>query len=864
MGYNPLLTEAQKENTEEFKRRFREQLKKPAAYFVNFDFMKADFIKWELEIKNVEAEFINHFYLDFFSRSEDKIKEIKQKKGYITYDDQIKTIYKALANESFKEKLTEKYQAVFIDEFQDTDSYQYDIFSKVFSGNSIVYYIGDPKQSIYGWRGADLDTYKSAKVAVGENGILTMNRNYRSTKEMIDALNILLNPDEEFNMFKDEEIKYINVEHGAADLGEMIDKGNNFSPVTIWEFDINDFETNYTAVAQEIYRLLTTDVLINGRKVTPKDIGILVRENKEGNAIKKILTRFNIPSVKRDDTKVLQSDESQMVRYMLNAVISPNRVDINCTLNSSYFGFNSVSLKNLDNERHLEIFIELRKTLMEEGVYNMISSFLTTYGVRARCMEDVSGQRVLTNISQIAEILNKIEKQFKYSPEELLVWMERNTDEGEDYEQRIESDDDAVQISTIHKAKGLEYNIVFTPCLSMIVKRKLLEKGNVNDFKKEGEYFFTLNYPELSSDDKEIFDSQKEQENRRLIYVALTRAVYKSYISLIPRNYNGNPVSSSLSEILERYNQDNPELIEIKQLPKNGFEIIDEQYKPPVDMPVFAPKEKPGIEIKNTFGIHSFSGLSKTHISALFEKTILGGPEEYDQFIFQDLGRGANVGTALHSIFERLNFADSSSWEQTLRDASKYYPNIIKEERLDLFKQMVNHVMTAELNCDGSIFKLDEVTNSQKLPELEFCFSLKKVNRYTINDILGDEADLGGETDIEGLMIGFIDLFFEHNGKYYILDWKSNFLGNNVEDYGQSGLSEGMKGNNYNLQYYIYTIAMKRYLEGKIPGFDYEKQFGGVFYLFLRGVRSNDQSTGIFYEKPPMEKVMRLEELFNN
>ena len=170
--------------------------------------------------------------------------------------------------------------------------------------------------------------------------------------------------------------------------------------------------------------------------------------------------------------------------------------------------------------------------------------------------------------------------------------------------------------------------------------------------------------------------------------------------------------------------------------------------------------------------------------------------------------------------------------------------------------------MNAELNCNGEKFSLNKVSNHQKLSELEFCFSLTKANKITINELLGVEADLEGDNDIEGLMAGFIDLFFEYNGKYYILDWKSNYLGNKPEDYGQGGLIEAMKGNNYNLQYFIYTVAMKRYLEVKMPGFNYDEHFGGVIYIFLRGVRDKDNSTGIYYTRPNSENINRLEEVF--
>ena len=860
MRSNALLNEALAGNVDEFKRRFCDQIKKPAGYFVNYEFMKSDFQRIEGEVKNAENEFINYFYLDFFRRAVVEINKLKLDKGYISFDDLIKTIHRTLDSSAFKEKLAKKYEAVFIDEFQDTDKTQYEIFSDVFTENSIVFYIGDPKQSIYGWRNADLDTYKGAKLSVGES-VFSMNKNYRSTERMIDALNGLLKPDDNYNVFIDDEIRYVNVGQGASGLGTMSDQGNEVKPITIWKLDENDSETNYGAIAQEIYRLLTDDVKINDRKITPKDIGILVRSKKEGEDIKEALAGLNIPSVKRDEAKVFNSDESVMIKYLLKAVISPNRGDINRALHSSYFGFTTEELKTIEDEKHIEIFIGLRKILTEEGIYNMISSFMNIYGVRAHCMKDVLGQRILTNISQIAEILHKIEKQSKYTPNELLLWMERSSDESnEEFEQRIESDDESVQISTIHKAKGLEYNIVFALGLSMIPKFKLQEKGCVNDFKKEGEYYFTCNFPGLCEEDKTNFNCQNEQENRRLVYVTLTRAVYKCYISLISRTYYKVPKPSSLSAITDHY-MSNSEMIEIKDLPKDDFEIIKGHYEPPNGATVFSAKAIPEIEIINTFGIHSFSALSKAHHSFIFEKATLGEQNNYDQFIFQNLGRGANVGTTLHSIFEHLNFADPRTWDKALMDALKYYPTIIKEESLDLFKQLVTHVMNAELLCDEEKFTLHTLTNEQKLTEMEFCFSMDMVNKTTINELLGEEADLAGEADIEGLMMGFIDLVFMHNGKYYILDWKSNHLGNSTENYDRNGMDESMTANNYKLQYMIYTIAVTRWLETKIEHFDYDTQFGGIIYVFLRGVREGYE-TGIYTAKPSKEKIEGLEKLF--
>lgn len=805
------------------------------------------------------------FYTTFINSAKETIRKIKQEKGIISYDDQIRTIHDALGNENFIKKLAEKYRAVFIDEFQDTDKNQYEIFRKVFAesaGNDddkpVIFYIGDPKQSIYAWRGADLDTYKKAKEDVG-GSVFTMDKNFRATGDMVEALNILLDPSDDFNMFEDEEIRYIEVKPGAGDLGTMSDNGDKVKPVTIWKFDDNNEKTNFRLVAEEVYRLLTEEVKIKGEKLKPGDIGILVRDNREGDSIKTELSEFNIPAVKRDNALVLKSKESTLVRNLIVAVLSPTRGDICRALNSSYAGFDSLSLKTLDDEKHIEVFMGLRKTLNEDGIYNMIASFLDIYDVRSRCMKDVRGQRVMTNINQVSELLHTAEKKYKYSPSELVVWMDRSRENSDDdFEQRIESDENAVQISTIHKAKGLEYKIVFAPCLSMIPKQFFLNRGQLNEYKKGGEYLFTLNLPDIEEADRKIFDLQKEQENRRLVYVALTRAVYKCYISLVPQGDGKSPVISSLSAILDKYTG-HSDLIEIKDRSENDIDKLERKYKQEAGMNVFWSKPAPEkLIIKNTFSINSYSALSKAHFTAPFEKTELGPPEDYNQFIFQDLGRGANAGTALHAVFERLDFNNPESWDQTLLDASEYWSNLISQEKLPLFRMLLEHVMNTRISLNGSEFKLEEITKDDKLPEMEFYFSVGRVNKTVINELLSEDTKLGGEVDIEGLMTGSIDLAFRHNGKYYILDWKSNHLGNSVDNYDTAGMEAAMTGSNYHLQYKIYTVALIRWLKSRIPSFDYEKHFGGIIYVFLRGVREGSD-TGIYTALPDKNEIDDLD-----
>ena len=858
--YNNLKVLAEKGEWEGFINLFRDQLqkKKPAGYFDHFDFMKDGFMEHDRAIRQAGKEAIHYHYIRLFKAASGHIQKIRNRKGYITYDDQIRIIHRALGNGTFRSGLAGQYEAVFIDEFQDTDRYQYEIFSRVFEGHASLFYIGDPKQSIYGWRGADLDTYKQARNSVGDS-VFTMSRNYRSTGRMIEALNILMGT-APGNMFLDDQIHYIPVTSGASDTGEITAGETPVCPVTIWRFDANDHATNYRAVAQEVFSLLTGDTRINGRPVKPGDIGILVRDNREGEDIRRELATFNIPAIKRDDARVMESPEATLIQYLIEAVIAPRRGTINRVLLSAPTGLDSISVRGLDDDFHISQFLKLRKILTGEGIYNMISAFLSEYGIRSRCAGQVSGQRILTNLQQIAEILHRVEKKSRLTPPELLVWMQRNAgSQSEEYEQRIESDSDAVQISTIHKAKGLEYHIVFAPCLSMIPKRKLLDKGNVNDFRKDGEYCFTIDYPGLTNGDRELFDVQKEQENRRLVYVALTRAVYKCFISLVPRQYYSQPVPSSLSDILEREFR-HPGLIRVQDMTGDNFERTGGEYQPGGEKPVFRPREAPELTFSPAIRVHSFSALSNSHHSVTLEATDPDARSPYDRFIFHNLGRGASVGTALHAIFERLTFDRPDTWEQTILESSKYYPNILKAENLGHFHDMVQHVMGVTIQSGDQAFSLGNISDSRKLPELEFCYSLKPAGKQAIHGILDGEGELTGEAGIEGMMTGFIDLLFEHQGRYYILDWKSNHLGNALSNYDINAVGEAMRLNNYNLQYMIYTIAVKRWLSQRVPDFDYHRHFGGVIYLFLRGIRQGS-TTGIFTALPEYRKILELEKL---
>jgi len=166
---------------------------------------------------------------------------------------------------------------------------------------------------------------------------------------------------------------------------------------------------------------------------------------------------------------------------------------------------------------------------------------------------------------------------------------------------------------------------------------------------------------------------------------------------------------------------------------------------------------------------------------------------------------------------------------------------------------------------DDVTIKLSDVKPEDRINELEFDFNMKDFEVMEVANYVGEtEVRINSDlSKIKGVMNGKMDLFFRHKGKYYILDWKSNFLGFTLDDYQKANVEEAMTDSNYHLQYLIYTMASRLYLKNRIPDFNYNKHFGGVVYLFLRGMR-NESKNGMFVKKPSEDILDRLEKLIHN
>ncbi|MDB5247664.1 MAG: Exodeoxyribonuclease [Segetibacter sp.] len=825
------------------------------------------------EKNDILRSVINKIYCHAIGTVTKAIDQYKQRNSLLGFDDMIVNLHKAVVHDNNKNlvsSLQKKYQAVFVDEFQDTDKLQYEIFHTTFaSGQNILFYIGDPKQSIYAWRKADIFTYFKASDEVDNK--YGMNVNYRSSAPFIGAMNLFFKPHEDFDTFyfnrQEHSIEYISVESPADNKkGALLFNGQHDVPITIYG-NQNNGEIAESVTAQIIQLLENEKYFINqkgtSRRVRPSDIGILVRKNKQAIAVKACLAKRGIPAVTIDDSKILQSEEAVYVLYLLEALIDLNRSAINKALLSPFTGYDTKAVLALNEEAVLNDFREYKNIWDKDGVYSVLMKFVSDYQVRALLLNHhtENGERTIANLFQVIEVLHKVQSEKQFSALELVSWLKRGIDgmqtEGDEFEQRVESDEEAVKIVTLHKSKGLEYNIVFAPFLDLDTKIHF-RFCSFRDT-ETGDYIFA-DSQQLNPEQQQIVDEQTEQENRRLIYVAITRAVYKCYINKSLANYYKD---SSLVPFVTSLKGADPALIRFEETPT----IPDKYYYSKAEKWVPANNNIKPVNFhlsQVNWRKISYTSLAATHTnSPKNNSNSVDG--EYDHFVFKQLIKGSKTGNMLHDIFENIDFSNNLFWHYHVESALKKFMPKYRQEYFPMLMQLLEHVVNVNIKVADRSFTLAGIPVEKRLNELEFDFNVPEFSPSQLGSVgEGDNLiNVKYYESIEGIMNGKMDMFFEYAGKYYILDWKSNFLGDSIDYYRKELLAAAMSENNYHLQYLLYTVAAKKYLQSRLPDFDYEQHFGGIIYLFVRGVREGSDN-GIFTSCPEANKIEMLEGILSN
>lgn len=834
-----------------------------------------------------------------------RIKRAKGISGQLTFDDLLANLDQALGSDAgpvLAERIRQQFPVAMIDEFQDTDPLQYRIFRRLYGEQPTLglFMIGDPKQAIYGFRGADIFTYIQARREVDDH--YTLGTNWRSTADMVAATNALFTRAEaEVGAFiYREDIAFEAVRAASSKPGLLL-RGQPQPALGFWHYqqagqevvNAGQYQQQQALwAAQDIHALLEAgeqgDALLGDRPVAAGDIAILVRTGREAALVRRALRERGIRSVYlsgRDS--VFATREAYELLLLLHACLQPgNERRLKAALATGIVGLSLDGLDRLNQdedawERVVQEFTDYRRQWQRQGVLPMLRTLLFKREIPPRLLAFNEGERRLTDVLHLGELLQQAAQQLD-GEHALVRWLGEQIDSpnGDAGEQqlRLESEQSLVRVVTIHKSKGLEYPLVYLPfiCQFRVAGTPLYHQDNQT-------ILDLLDEPAGT----EKADRERLAEDLRLLYVALTRAVYATRIGVAPiKRGNGKKAPTDLHHSALGY---------LLQLGQEGsgedlsralsalscghtalvrpLEPAAACYQPAADVSAPARALQFSGQIARDWWLTSYTALSRHQGSGGSRLEYLqldlevagerseGLSEGVDIFQFP---RGARAGTFLHSVFERLDFPEAGGDRLCQLLAESLSGNGYQEHWLPVLEQLVADVLDTELDAG---LRLRQLGQQQKKVELEFFLPLAGLDAQRLNrllqaqDPLAQQAGPLGFERVKGMLKGFIDLVFEHQGRYYLLDYKSNHLGDSPADYDEQALQRAMIEHRYDLQYLIYTLALHRLLRLRIADYDYQRHFGGVFYLFLRGMKVGANS-GIFHTRPSLVLINELDALF--
>ena len=874
----------------------------------------------EFELRTLRAELLAWL--------EKELPRRKAEHRQLYFDDLLLNLRKALVegprSGPLAKRIRHRFRAALIDEFQDTDPIQYEIFSQVYGGREEpVFLVGDPKQAIYGFRGADIFAYLGAREAAAARH--SLEENWRTDPALIRGVNTLFSAVE--NPFVFPEIEFHPASPAARPHPEVRLGGLEENPLRIWFADREEGATKLLtageterqvvdATADEIARLLSLGAegkaRIGTESVRGRNIAVLVQNHMQAELIRAALARRRIASVRKGSGSVFDTREAADLERVLLAIADPTRERrIRAALATVYHGFDAariyaIAQTETEWDELQEHFRQLREQYSRDGVAAMLASWLEENRVVARLLSGEDGDRALTNLFHLLELLRTEGRRQRQGMDRLLAWFADHRQQATDKEKggqpsdelilRLESDENLVEISTIHACKGLEYDIVFCPFSYKVPARKIEEVFDFHD--PESDWRPTLDLGSPAREANGLQHVREELANRlRLLYVALTRARHLCVCTwgavkngdesalgwlLLPHDDDGVS-SGALDRSDEEFLSDLTNLesasdgaIAIERL--SGREATG--AVPLTRLPqgqTFTARHL-SRSVRATRWTTSFSALTAGRAAERRDyDPLLPGERPVSPADGKDIfsfPRGATPGVCLHQIFETIDFREQDPQVRVAVVEKALETFHFSSEWRDPVMSMVRDVLGTALEPDGHV-RLVDVPRSRRLDEVEFYYPAKTMTLPDLNALLQrhDQPRLGRSArdgDLptpltQGYVKGFIDLVFEAEGRFYLVDYKSNWLGGSLEDYAQERLPSAMEEHLYTFQYLTYAIAVHRMLQQRIPGYDYDRHFGGVRYLFLRGIRPEaGLQSGIFATRPARGLIEEFDELLGH
>ena len=827
---------------------------------------------------------------------ERSILQAKQMQRVMGFDDLVERLASALegaSGQALAQMLAREYPAALVDEFQDTDPLQYRILQQVYAPvrreETVLYLIGDPKQAIYAFRGGDVFAYLRARSDADLQWY--MDTNWRSSAAMVQACNRLFHGapldqpaadvfglDIEYKPVRasgrGDETALRDEERPAALQLVHLPAGENQAPYTKAEFRKRMAQW----CAAEIARLLGGKVLLGKTPLQAKDIVVLVRDRTEAEVMRTALDGVALPSVYlslRD--KLFASEQARDLHQALLGILELEDERLaRAALASAYLGGDARQLWRMNEDedlwerQHMRLQ-QLRQLWREQGFVAMaLALFHQHYQPPARERE-----RALTNSLHLMELLQQASQRHR-RPRELLNWLGeqiRGGGENLEAELRLETDADLLRIQTQHGAKGLEYPVVFIPFASCYKNPLKIGKRSIEVFsfhdRNTLEPVSHLGWDEAAA---ELTREESHAESVRLLYVAVTRAVHRCYIgstelSDVEHSPLGQVLGLSGAEALEQA------LASLADAPGIAFSLVSDEYFPPAGGEQaargrgrLAAASFHG-HIQRDWWLSSFSALTRN-----LRHGGLAGPDrdQTDQACKDNatalrfaIPPGAATGNLLHEILEQLDFSQPD-WKRVLqRPLARFgsLPEGFTESHLVAWLQEALHTPLCEE------LTLSRLEWSQTLRETAFYFPMLRGDGHELERILArhrgqrEAVELPVKRKLRGMMHGYIDLIFQWRGRYYLADYKSNFLGNRLSDYNRQKIEHSMQQAFYDLQYLLYSLALHRYLQTRLEDYRPETHFGGVYYLYLRGM-STDAGTGVYHRPVEAHLLTQLDALF--
>ena len=948
------------------------------------------------------------------------------------YDDLLLELHRALrseSGESLARRIRRDYPVALIDEFQDTDPVQAEVFMRIYcagsgsadglrdgaidgagaeepaaghgaavrsdargpafgsgpgagaAGAGGLFVVGDPKQSIYRFRGADVFAYLRARAAADE--CRSLDRNWRSVPALVEAVSSIFAGSDPFVV---PEIPYPPVTPGRVGGQPLSIEGTaGEGPLGFRLLPARTDGKRWTkaeagafaasAAAEEIARLLALAedgrANIDGRALSGADVAVLVRTRAQGRLVADALRVHYVRSVEVDDTSVFESREAEQMERLLWALAEPGReARERGALAGDLFGLDAVGLLAL--EQGEDVWSEWSERLRgwradweARGIGPLLRRLVESEGGAARLLRYRDGARRLTNVRHLADLLQAAEAEQRMAPAGLAVWFGRRRAEAgarnEDLQLRLESDEELVRILTVHGAKGLEFPLVFLPFAwdARDPSRSRDEHAAYHEGEVEG-YGEVL---DLEPDEAARALARREElsEDLRLLYVALTRAKYRCVVTwgqvraaehaplawLLHRAGGGRPeradapsngseggtngqgfeapdaaieatagrfsglTDEALHAEVRAFAASCPNSVTVTVLAREGPGPPTALPAPPSSVLVARRLDRP---LRRTRQLTSFTALTATgepygapvarpdvdrpdhdqHESAEPADEAASPVEDDAVRSALSFPRGPVAGTCLHRIFEELDKGAVSERDLDVicRDALADFD--FGPEWQDVARTMVERARAvclrepepgpaggaggasrSSIGPGGSAgFRLADPV--PRLVELEFAFPVAGLERARLGASLqangyrnpfppspDGRPDETPPSPIDGFLRGFVDLVVEHGGRWYVIDYKSNWLGPSPEDYARESVAAAMGSSAYPLQYLLYLVALHRYLGLKLPGYDYERHVGGVYYLFVRGMDpAAGMERGVWFDRPAASFVHGLDRFF--